>query len=277
LIGTPKRLLKAVEDDVRIFQHVHRLVFDEPDKTFMIMDFEQLKLRHKKLKKQKVHIHPRAGEMFLSKLLHICKGNIQLICTSATINETLKGELADMGWGENYVDISYTAPLTIPQGIKHCYVVANEAAGGLNKLDVLVKLFSKSQEKSALVFINSQAKIDQFTYELRNRGFTADPLYKHSAGNFSSFMRDFRMGKINFVVGTEETVRGLDFNWVQTVYNLVVPKRAAEYLHMCGRVGRVGKEGTAVTIVDPSVEAQELLQLKMTYKHLQLTANELSI
>ena len=50
-----------------------------------------------------------------------------------------------------------------------------------------------------------------------------------------------------------------------------------EYLHMCGRVGRVGKEGTAVTIVDPSVEAQELLQLKMTYKHLQLTANELSI
>jgi len=39
--------------------------------------------------------------------------------------------------GENYA-----APLTIPQGIKHCYVVANEAAGGLNKLDVLVKLFS---------------------------------------------------------------------------------------------------------------------------------------
>jgi len=277
LIGTPKRLLKAVEDDVRIFQHVHRLVFDEPDKTFMIMDFEQLKLRHKKLKKQKVHIHPRAGEMFLSKLLHIRKGNFQLICTSATINDTLKGELADMGWGENYVDISYTAPLTIPQGIKHCYVVANEAAGGLNKLDVLVKLFSKSREKSALVFIHSQAKIDQFMYELCNRGFTADPLYKHSAGNFSSFMKDFKMGKIDFVVGTEETVRGLDFNWLQTVYNLFVPKRATEYLHMCGRVGRVGKEGTAVTIVDPSVEAQELLQLKMTYKHLQLTANELSI
>lgn len=273
LIGTPKRLLQAVEDDIRLFQHVRRLVFDEPDKTFMIMDFEQLKMRHKKLKKQKVRIHPRAGEVLLAKLLYLRKKRIQLICTSATINETLKGVLTDMGWGEDYSDISYTPPLTIPQGIKHYYAVANEAGGGLSKLDVLVKLFCKSQEKSALVFIPSQAKIDQFIYELRSRGFTADPLYKHSAGNFSSFMEDFKAGKINFVVGNEQTVRGLDFNWVQTVYNLVVPERAAEYVHLCGRVGRVGKEGTAVTIVDPSVDAQELSRLKMIFENLKLTAN----
>jgi len=51
LIDTPKIFLKAVEDDASIFQRIHRLVLDEPDKTFIIIDFEQLKLRHKKLKK----------------------------------------------------------------------------------------------------------------------------------------------------------------------------------------------------------------------------------
>ena len=270
VIGTPKRLLQFAEDDCYVFRDVHRVVFDEPDKTFSITDIEQLRMRHKKLKKQIVHIHPRPGEIFLSMLLDVCKVKFQLICTSATINDALRGELSEMGWGDDYTDIICTAPLTIPEGIKHCYAVANEADSGHSKLDLLVKLFQDSHEKSALVFIHSEARIDQFTYELRNRGFTADPLYKHSAGDFSSFMEDFKQGKINFAIGTEETVRGLDFTWLETVYTLMVPKGATEYLHMCGRVGRVGKEGRTVTIVDLSVEAKELSHLQMIYKHLKL-------
>ena len=270
VIGTPKQLLQFTEDDCYVFRDVHRVVFDEPDKTFSITDIEQLRMRHKKLKKKMVHIHPRPGEIFLSMLLDMCKGKFQLICTSATISDALRGELVEMGWGDSYADIICTAPLTIPEGIKHCYAVANEADGGLSKLDLLVKLFQDSHEKCALVFIHSQSRIDQFTYELRNRGFTADPLYKHSAGDFSSFMEDFKQGKINFAIGTEETVRGLDFTWLDTVYTLTVPKSATEYLHMSGRVGRVGKEGRAVTIVDPSVEEKELSHLQMIYKHLKV-------
>lgn len=263
-------MLQFAEDDCHIFRDVHRVVFDEPDKTFSITDIEQLRMRHKKLKKKIVHIHPRPGEILLSMLLDACKGRFQLICTSATINDALRGELAEMGWGDFFADIICTAPLAIPEGIKHCYAVADEAGGGLNKMDLLVKLFQESHENSALVFIHSQARIDQFTYELRNRGFTADPLYKHSAGDFSLFMEDFKQGKINFVIGTEETVRGLDFTWLQTVYALVVPKSATEYLHMCGRVGRVRKEGRAVTIVDPSIEPKGVGHLQMIYKQLKV-------
>lgn len=270
MIGTPKRLLQFAEDECHIFRDVHRVVFDEPDKTFSITDMEQLRMRHKKLKRQTVHVHPRPGELFLSMLLDVCRGEFQLICTSATINDALRGELSEMGWGDFYADIICTAPLTIPEGITHCCAISNEANSGLNKMDLLVKLFQESGEKCALVFIHSQARIDQFIYELRNRGFTADPLYKHSAGDFSSFVEDFKQGKIDFAVGTEETVRGLDFTWLQTVYTLTVPKSATDYLHMCGRVGRVGKEGRAVTIVDLSVEAKELSHLQMIYKHLKV-------
>jgi len=270
VIGTPKRLLQFAEDNCYIFHDVQRVVFDEPDKTFSITSIEHLRMRHKKLKKRIVHIHPRPGEILLSMLLDVCKGRFQLICTSATINDALRGELAEIGWGDHYADVICTPPLTIPESIKHCFAVANEANGGLNKVDMLVRLFQDSHENCALVFIHSQSRIDQFTYELRSRGFTADPLYKHSAGDFSLFMEDFKQGKINFAIGTEETVRGLDFTWLQTVYTLMVPKGAAEYLHMCGRVGRVGKKGRAVTIVDPSVEAKELSHLQMIYKQLKV-------
>ena len=270
VIGTPKRLLQVAEDDCYIFSNVHRVVFDEPDKTFSITDIAQLRARHKKLKKKVVHMHPRPGEVLLSMLLDVCKGKFQLICTSATINDALRGELGEMGWGDHFADIICTTPLSIPEGIKHCYAVANEANGGPNKIDLLVKLFQDSHENCTLVFIHRQAQIDQFTYELRNRGFTADPLYKHSAGDFSSFMEDFKQGKINFVIGTEETVRGLDFTWLQTVYTLAVPKGATEYLHMCGRVGRVGRDGRAVTIIDPSIESKEFSNLQMIYRHLKV-------
>ena len=74
------------------------------------------------------------------------------------------------------------------------------------------------------------------------------------------------------VVCTEETVRGLDFMWLSSVYLMVVPRTASEYLHLCGRVGRVGRRGRAIVIVE---DEKERTRMKAHYMKLHVHGRDL--
>lgn len=93
--------------------------------------------------------------------------------------------------------------------------------------------FKSSGEKSALVFIHRGAPISRFLYDLKSRGFKAVALHEN-INHYTKFLEDFKSGEVELVVATEETVRGLDFTWLNTVYLMVVPPTAKEYLHLCG-------------------------------------------
>jgi ATP-dependent RNA helicase DDX52/ROK1 len=60
-------------------------------------------------------------------------------------------------------------------------------------------------------------------------------------------MRQFREGKIMFLVATELLGRGIDFRAVNTVINYDCPKSATAYIHRIGRTGRAGRSGLAIT------------------------------
>ena len=74
------------------------------------------------------------------------------------------------------------------------------------------------------------------------------------------------------VVCTEETVRGLDFMWLNSVYLMVVPRTTSEYLHLCGRVGRVGRRGRAIVIVE---DEKEQTRMKAHYRKLNVHGRDL--
>ena len=52
-------------------------------------------------------------------------------------------------------------------------------------------------------------------------------------------------------MGTEQTVRGLDFCFVDTVFLMEKPRNAQEYIHLAGRVGRRGSVVVMVGDNDP--------------------------
>ena len=139
----------------------------------------------------------------------------------------------------------------------------------MNKLEALVEHFNHSGEKSALVFIHRGASIGKFVSELNDIGVKATALYTKALTpeGYPRFLNDFKAGRVQIVVATEETVRGLDFTWLSTVYILEVPRNASEYLHLCGRVGRLGNVGRAVVFATGS---QELKRLMLHYKNLQV-------
>jgi len=64
-------------------------------------------------------------------------------------------------------------------------------------------------------------------------------------------MQAFRTGQTELLVATDVAARGLDIPHVSHVINYDLPSSAEVYVHRIGRTGRAGREGSAITILDP--------------------------
>jgi len=60
-----------------------------------------------------------------------------------------------------------------------------------------------------------------------------------------SIMESFKKGEISVLLATPNSIRGLDFPELTHVYTLYLPDNdPREYLHLAGRVGRIGQQGS---------------------------------
>jgi ATP-dependent RNA helicase DeaD len=64
-------------------------------------------------------------------------------------------------------------------------------------------------------------------------------------------MGRFRSGDLDLLVATDVAARGLDIEHVSHVVNYDVPSNPGAYVHRIGRTGRAGREGVAITLVEP--------------------------
>ena len=94
----------------------------------------------------------------------------------------------------------------------------------------------------------------------RRPGRSASSARGHDAGalhgGLSQEQRDrimgrFRDGALDVLVATDVAARGLDIEHVSHVVNYDVPSNPDEYVHRIGRTGRAGREGVAITLVEP--------------------------
>ena len=77
--------------------------------------------------------------------------------------------------------------------------------------------------------------------------------------HYDDFLEQFQTGEIDILVSTDQTVRGLDFSFLEIVYLMEVPTKAVDYLHLTGQVGRAekrggGEKGEAVVLVEGECE-----------------------
>ncbi len=116
----------------------------------------------------------------------------------------------------------------------------------------LARILDMAAPKSALVFCRTRLEVDEVTSMLNGRGHRAEAIH----GGMSQQQRDrvmqaFRSGQTNLLVATDVAARGLDIPSVSHVINFDLPSSAEVYVHRIGRTGRAGREGMAITILDP--------------------------
>ena len=140
-----------------------------------------------------------------------------------------------------------SAPGTVPRVRQVAYLVPRA-----HKHTALGRVLDMENPTSAIVFCRTRLEVDELTEGLNAHGYRAEALH----GGFAQEQRDrvmkrFRGGKTDLLVATDVAARGLDIEHVSHVVNYDVPSEPDAYVHRIGRTGRAGREGVALTFVEP--------------------------
>ena len=114
----------------------------------------------------------------------------------------------------------------------------------------LLYLLEREDPESAIIFCNTRTDTELIANVLNRNGLDAEMLN----GDLPQKERERVMGKVKrgelkFMVATDIAARGIDISDLSHVINYSLPEDPSVYLHRVGRTGRIGKKGTAISLV----------------------------
>ncbi|MBL8684909.1 MAG: DEAD/DEAH box helicase [Myxococcales bacterium] len=116
----------------------------------------------------------------------------------------------------------------------------------------LVRVLDVEEPQSALVFCRTRLEVDRLADALSARGMSAEGLHGGlSQEQRERVLRRFRSGELELLLATDVAARGLDVEGLTHVINYDLPPAPEPYVHRVGRTGRAGREGVAITLVEP--------------------------
>lgn len=176
----------------------------------------------------------------------VCNPNRQTLLFSATLNNKWLPNLAKKLLREPEV-------LTISGGrqahahIREQVLLADDDD---HKQKQLLWLLANEKFDKAIVFCNSRERSEKLAAAIIPRRKLVGILHGEiEQRKRSSVMQSLQEGKINVLITTDVSARGLDIEGVDLVVNFDMPRRGDDYVHRIGRTGRGGKEGQAITLV----------------------------
>jgi ATP-dependent RNA helicase DeaD len=119
-----------------------------------------------------------------------------------------------------------------------------------SKLETLCQFINEHKIQRAIVFCRTRHDTSRLADQLSRKGFNARALH----AGFTQPQRDdiigaFRTGRLSLLVATDVAARGLDIEGISHIINYDVPADPPVYFHRIGRTARMGREGTAITLV----------------------------
>ncbi len=244
VVATPGRLIDLVERQAIDLSSVKILVLDEADEM-LSMGFKQD--LHKILKK--------TGS----------QKNTWLFSATmpAEVQKIIKNYMHP-----NAPRIDLDEDTLINKKIRHQYIKTDIKG----KLDSLTDLLRKYQNERGIIFDKTKAGAQNLGQKLFSRNFSVGVL----EGNMKQkerekVMRAFKNGKLQVLVSTDVSARGIDVNDLSFVIHYRLPEQLEYYTHRSGRTARAGKTGTSIAFVLPSeIELMQKIQKSLGIKFTEI-------
>ncbi|MCM3726254.1 DEAD/DEAH box helicase [Neobacillus cucumis] len=146
--------------------------------------------------------------------------------------------------------------------VEHIYFLVEQR----DKIKLLEKITRLENNKS-LAFINDIGEIQVFKEKLLFKELSIGILHSDMKKlERQAALKDFRDGKMKMLIATDIAARGLDIQGVSHVVQIDFPKDITQYVHRAGRTGRMGADGTVISLVTEREERE----LKRFCKELQI-------
>lgn len=176
-------------------------------------------------------------------LSHVAE-NRQSLFFSATIDPRVR----------KLIDVFTTDPVTVSLKASstsenvHQDVIRYQATS--EKIDRLHDVLLRKDLSKAIVFEETQRRVERLNKELAARGFKTDAIHGgKTQGQRQRALDKFKKDEIKILVATDVAARGIDVSNISHVINYSVPQTYDDYIHRIGRAGRAGQIGHALTFV----------------------------
>lgn len=221
VVGTPGRVLDLIKKKKIKAHTIKTIVLDEGDN---LLD----------------NTHSRT----IQDIIKTTMRDRQLLIFSATISQKAMPIAKDLM--KDPVIFKNNKNASLNPNIEHMYIEVEER----DKAEVLRKLIAAVDPDKAIVFINRGFDVEMIADKLNYHHKNAFAMHKRiTKEQRQQALEKFRNGKINILVSSDISARGLDIQGVTHIINLDFPVNANEYLHRAGRTARGNANGTTISLV----------------------------
>ncbi|MFK5913832.1 MAG: DEAD/DEAH box helicase [Woeseiaceae bacterium] len=226
IVSTPGRLLEHLTLGNVDLSHVQFLVLDEADRMLDMGFNEEVTALLQKL--------PTKRQTFMF---------------SATLSEPVK-QLAKSIL-RNHEVVSVAKQNATADTVEHVVYPVSEQM----KSELFVELIDRYNWFKVLVFTSTKSQADELKIKLKEVGIKAGLVHgDKSQGSRRRALADFNDDKMQVLISTEITARGLNIKSLDHVVNYNLPFLAEDYIHRIGRTGRAGNKGEAISFVSREEE-----------------------
>jgi len=250
VVATPGRLVDFLEQKIIQLTNVQTLVLDEADEMISMGFKDDLDFILKHTHNEQAAASGRAA----------CKTWL----FSATMSRDIR-RVADT-YLEKPVTIEVAKTSSATELVKQSYYTVKDE----NKNEVISRLLQIHDDFHGIIFCQTKIEVIELEEKLNRRGFAAASLHGDKQQREREVtLKRFRSGEAKVLVATDVAARGLDVKDLTHVINHSLPWDVESYIHRIGRTGRNGKEGIAISLINPrQVSSLRRLQ-NVTRKNLE--------
>lgn len=239
VIGTPGRIYDLVKSGDLAIHKAGIFVVDEADMTLDMGFLETVDKIASSLPKQ-----------------------LQFLVFSATIPQKLQPFLKK--YLSNPVIEQIKTQTVISDTIENWLI----STKGRDKNAQILEMTKLMQPYLAMIFVNTKTRADELHAYLTANGLRVAKIH----GDIPPRERKRIMNQVKnldfeYIVATDLAARGIDIEGVSHVINDAIPQDLSFFVHRVGRTGRNGLSGTAITLYQPSDDAdiRELEKLNIKF------------
>jgi ATP-dependent RNA helicase DeaD len=222
IVGTPGRVLDHVRRRTLRLVHIHMGVLDEADEMLSMGFWDEV-----------------------TSIFDQLPTNRQTFLFSATLPDEIRRAASRYLRDPVRLDISRDE-LTV-EGIKN---VAYYRDDSLPKPRNLLYLLEVEKPDNAIIFCNMRQDASVVAAFLRRQGLNALALTGDlGQKDRERIMSRMKRGDLKYLVATDIAARGIDISDLSHVIQYALPEFTEVYVHRIGRTGRIGKSGTAVSLI----------------------------
>ena len=241
LVGTPGRVLELIKLKKIKAHLIQTLVLDEVDDLLSDAEFNSTK-----------------------GIIKSVQADTQVVATSATGEQILPR--MDTLFRRELRVIDVTEDDTTKGNITHGFIMTP-----VRKRSEILRRLAHVDGFKGLVFFNQVSELGAVSERLNYLGIKHQTLAsdQHQVERKRA-IQDFETGQVSLLLTTDLGARGLDFSDLEYVIQYDLAQSVPDYIHRSGRVGRMGKHGTVISLVNDG----EKRYLNRLYREVEKTGIE---